>query len=81
MENIYNLDDFSSEKENVNETLEKSDVPNINNTNEKISPLNDLALMKALSAEKPKISSNNQLSKINSYNYSNDSYDLSLKLK
>ena len=76
MENIYNLDEFSSEKENENEASEKNDIPYNNITSENEYTINDLALMKSFSAGKPNISCNTQLSKINAYDFSNDSYDL-----
>ena len=76
MDNIYDLDEYSSGKENVDETSDKNDIPSNNNTIENESTMNNLALMKAFSAGKPNISSNTQLSKINTYNYYNDSYDL-----
>ena len=76
MDNIYDLDEYSSGKENVDETSDKNDIPSNNNTIENESTMNNLALMKAFSAGKPNILSNTQLSKINTYNYYNDSYDL-----
>ena len=76
MENIYDLDEFSTEKDIVDEAKDNSDVFSNDNTKENESTINDLALMKSFSAGKPNISSNTQLSKINTYNYYNDSYDL-----
>ena len=69
MDNIYNLDDFSNDKNYSNESEEKSDII-LNSKNTAINNSNndDLILVKAFSAEKPKLSGSNYLSDIKSEN-------------
>ena len=66
MENIYDLDEFSDDKDNCNESKEKNDFDFKNNSDNKYSSNNDLSLLKAFSAEKPQLPENNYLSGINS---------------
>ena len=66
MENIYDLDEFSDDKDNCNESKENNDFDFKNNSDNKYSSNNDLSLLKAFSAEKPQLSENNYLSGINS---------------
>ena len=73
-DNIYDLDDFSNEKENGEKEVEEKKEIFPNNNIDNDSP-KDLSLMKSFSEEKPKLFGNNQLFDINGYKCSNDSYD------
>ena len=66
MENIYDLEEFSNDKDNSDESKEKNGFEFQNNSNNKHPSNIDLSLQKAFSAEKPQISENNCLSEINS---------------
>ena len=68
MDNIFNLDDFSNEKEISNELNQEDNVILDNNGTNGFSPAKDLSLLKAFSAEKPQLSDINHLSEINSSN-------------
>ena len=65
MDNIFNLDDFSNEKEISNELNQEDNVILDNNGTNGFSPAKDLSLLKAFSAEKPQLSDINHLSEIN----------------
>ena len=66
MDNIFDLDDFSNDKENQNEINQKDNIILNNNSNNEFSPTKDLSLLKAFSAEKPQLCDRNYLSEINS---------------
>ena len=66
MDNIFDLDDFSNDKENQNELNQKDNIILNNNSNNEFSPTKDLSLLKAFSAEKPQLCDRNYLSEINS---------------
>ena len=81
MDHIYDLDDFSDDKNNLNESNEKDDF-SLNNNSLNYPYNNDLSLFKAFSAEKPQLLNSNNFSEINSeIKLNNNSNDVSLNLK
>ena len=75
--NIYDLDDFSDVKENLDDSEKKEDISSEIDSNIKNSPGIDLSLYKSFSAQKPQMSGISNISKNNKYkNNINNSIDL-----
>ena len=73
--NIYDLDDFSDVKENLDDSEKKEDISSEIDSN--ITPEIDLSLYKSFSAQKPQMSGISNISKNNKYkNNINNSIDL-----